>query len=197
MLRKFKFSLSRHNLEAIYFTYILPLLEYGCELWDGCTQQEYNKIEQIQHEAARIITGLPKFSRVESLYFETGWESLHSRRRRKLNMFYKIRNNNAPSYLCDCLLLFERNENAYNLHNQTDYSNPFTRLQLYRNSFFTSSIKLWNNLTPEIRSAPPVSSLKKSVINDVNLLKPSSYYSYGCRVLNVCRWVIEDAIHFF
>jgi hypothetical protein len=49
MLRKFKFSLSRHNLKAIYFTYILPLLEYACELWDGCTQREYNKIEQIQH----------------------------------------------------------------------------------------------------------------------------------------------------
>jgi hypothetical protein len=90
--------------------YILPLLEYACELWDGCTQQEYNKIEQIQHEAARIITGLPKFSSLESLYFETGWEPLHSRRRRrKLNMFYKIRNSNAPSYLCDCLLPFERN----------------------------------------------------------------------------------------
>jgi hypothetical protein len=55
-------------------------------------------------------------------------------------MFYKIRNNNAPSYLCDCLLPFERNENACNLRNQTDYSNPFTRLQLYRNSFFPSSI---------------------------------------------------------
>ena len=97
MSRKFKFSLSRHNLETIYFTYILPLLEYACELWDGCTQQEYNKIEQIQHETDRIITGLPKFSSLESLYFEIGWEPLHSRRRRrKLNMFYKIRNNNAP-----------------------------------------------------------------------------------------------------
>jgi hypothetical protein len=40
--------------------------------FDGCTQQEYNKIEQIQHEAARIITGIPKFSSLESLYFETG-----------------------------------------------------------------------------------------------------------------------------
>ena len=140
-------------------------------------------------------------------------------------MFYKIRNNNAPSYLCDCLLPFERNENVYNLRNQTDYSNPFTRLQLYRNSFFPSSIKFWNNLTPEIRSAPTVSSFKKSLIHDVNLLKPSRYYSYGCRVLNVLHtrlrhrssnlntdllwvnlindpgcvygWVIEDAIHFF
>jgi hypothetical protein len=100
-------------------------------------------------------------------------------------MFYKIRNNNAPSYLCDCLLSFERNENAYNLRNQTDYSNQFTRLQLFRNSFFPSSIKLWNNLTPEIRSAPTVSSFKKSLMNDVDLLKPCRYYSYGCRVLNV------------
>ena len=140
-------------------------------------------------------------------------------------MFYKIRNNNAPSYLCDCLLPFDRNENAYNLRNQTDYSNPFTRLQLYRNSLFPSSIKLWNNLTPEKRSAPTVSSFKKSLINYVNLLKPSRYYWHGCRVLNVlhtrlrhrssnfnadlfrvnlingpgcvCGWVIADAIHFF
>ena len=80
-------------------------------------------------------------------------------------------------------------------------------------------------MTPEIRSAPTVSSFKKSLINDVNLLKPSRYYSYGCRVLHVlhyrlrtrssnlnadhfrvnlindsgcvCGWVIEDAIHFF
>jgi hypothetical protein len=50
----------------------------------------------------------------------------------------------------------KRNENAYNLRNHTDYSNPFTRLQFYRNYFFPSSIKLWNNLTPEIRSAPTV-----------------------------------------
>ena len=27
----------------------------------------------------------------------------------------------------------KRNENAYNLRNHTDYSNPFTRLQFYRN----------------------------------------------------------------
>ena len=70
-----------------------------------------------------------------------------------------------------------------------------------------------------------LASFKKSLINDVNLLKPSRYYLYGCRVLNVlhtrlryrssnlnadlfrvnlindpgcvCGWVIEDAIHFF
>jgi hypothetical protein len=28
--------------------------------WDGCTILDLNKIEQIQHEAARIVIGLPK-----------------------------------------------------------------------------------------------------------------------------------------
>jgi hypothetical protein len=40
----------------------------------------------------------------ESLYFETGWETLSCRRRRrKLTLFHKIHNNIAPEYLQDCL----------------------------------------------------------------------------------------------
>jgi hypothetical protein len=36
-----------------------------------------DKLEQLQFEAARIITGhgLPKFASKKSLYFETGWET--------------------------------------------------------------------------------------------------------------------------
>jgi hypothetical protein len=33
-------------------------------MWDGCTILDLNKIEQIQHEAARIVTGLPKFASI-------------------------------------------------------------------------------------------------------------------------------------
>ena len=76
MLRKYKICLNRNNLEITYFTYISPLLEYACELWDGCTILGLNKIEQIQHEATGIVTGLPIFASIESLYFETGWEPL-------------------------------------------------------------------------------------------------------------------------
>jgi hypothetical protein len=75
VLRKLKFILNRNNLNKIYVTYILPLLEYACELWVGCCSRDANKLEQLQLEAARIITGLPKFVSKESLYFETGWET--------------------------------------------------------------------------------------------------------------------------
>jgi hypothetical protein len=48
-------------------------------------------LEQLQLEAARIITGLPIFTKTEILYRETGWELLSVRRkRRKLQLFYNI-----------------------------------------------------------------------------------------------------------
>jgi hypothetical protein len=49
------------------------------------------KLEKIQLEAARIVTGLTKFASKDSLYFETGWETLVNRREtRKLTTFYKM-----------------------------------------------------------------------------------------------------------
>ena len=47
------------------------------ELWDGCCLRDADMLEQLQFEAARIISGLPKFASKESLYFETGWETLN------------------------------------------------------------------------------------------------------------------------
>ena len=39
-------------------------------------------IEQIQHDAPRIINGLAKFCRLESLYIETGLEQLSSNKKK-------------------------------------------------------------------------------------------------------------------
>ena len=39
-------------------------------------EREVERLEKVQLEAARIVTGLTKFASRESLYFETGWETL-------------------------------------------------------------------------------------------------------------------------
>ena len=98
-LRKLKYKLSKDTLNKLYCTYIRPLLEYGSEVWDGCSY-DTNRLEQIQLNAARIVTGLPIFASLHSLYFEAGWENLADRRQiRKLTLMYKIVNGDAPSYL--------------------------------------------------------------------------------------------------
>ena len=52
-LRKVKYRFSKDILSKLYCTYIRPLLEYASEVWDGCTQADANRLEQIQLTAAR------------------------------------------------------------------------------------------------------------------------------------------------
>jgi hypothetical protein len=47
------------------------------------------KLEKLQLDAARIVTGLPIFTKTDKLYSETGWTTLSSRRhKRKFQLFY-------------------------------------------------------------------------------------------------------------
>jgi hypothetical protein len=56
-----------------------------------------NTLDQLQLEAARIVTGLPIVASSILIYKELGWESMTERRKRRtLQMFYNIQNNNAP-----------------------------------------------------------------------------------------------------
>jgi hypothetical protein len=76
-----------------YLIYIRPIFEYACEVWDNCGVSNSCKLERLQLEEARIITGLPIFANTEYLYRETGWERLEERRtRRKLKLLYNIQN---------------------------------------------------------------------------------------------------------
>jgi hypothetical protein len=43
-------------------------------IWDNCTQNEANLLENVQVEAGRIITGLRVNSSRSKLYNELGWE---------------------------------------------------------------------------------------------------------------------------
>jgi hypothetical protein len=46
----------------------------------NCGIGNSQKLEQLPLEAARIVTGLPIFTKTEILYRETGWELLSARR---------------------------------------------------------------------------------------------------------------------
>ena len=89
VLRKLKYRLNRNYLEKLYLTFIRPVLEYASEVWDNCGQINSDRLEKVQLEAARIVTGLLSFASINSIYIETGWEKLKARREvRKLVLFY-------------------------------------------------------------------------------------------------------------
>ena len=125
------------------------------------TMADANRLEQVQLNAARTVTGIPVFASLRSLYHETGWETLaERRRRRKLTLMYKIVNNDAPSYLRDLLPNRVDETSTYNLRNNTDFVIPFSRLCSNGSSFFPSTLKLRNDLDTQIRTLPTLLQFK-------------------------------------
>ena len=187
ILRKLKYRLSRSNLEKLYLVYIRPIFEYACEVWDNCVTVNSNKLEKLQLEAARIVTGLPVFTKSENVYEELGWEKLDNRRqRRKLQLFYNIQNNNTPNYLCNLIPPMIQSTTIYPLRNGEDLIVPFCRLSLTNDLYLPSTVRKWNNLNPVIRNLDSVSKFKNELKKlDIQINPVPTYYAYGPRKLNI------------
>ena len=65
-MRKLRYDIDRKAFEAIYISFIRPILEYVDVLWDNCTQQEKQELEKIHNEAARISIGAKKKNGISS-----------------------------------------------------------------------------------------------------------------------------------
>ena len=170
-----KYKFFKDGLNKLYCSYIRPILEYACEVWDGCNESDKNRLEQGQLNAARIVTGLPVFASLNSLYFETGWETLATRRsNRKLNLMYRIVNCDTPVYLNELLPNRVGHSTSYMLRNMQNFEIPITR-----SSFMPSTLKLWNHLDVNIRNCESLSQFNKCI--RINPPKISDHLSIGER----------------
>jgi hypothetical protein len=121
------------------------MLEYACELWDGCSQQDSDNLEKLQIEAGRIVTGLPLLAIRQSIYSETGWELLSDRRR--------VRRFSLPV----------GSVSQYNFRNSNNYVLPNCRLEITKQSFYPSTIRDRNNLSSEIRNSGNINIFKRKI----------------------------------
>ena len=96
---------------------------------------------------------------------------------------YKIVNHEAPSYLNDLLPNTVNTASNYNLRNRLNFEIPFVRLCSYENSFFPSTLKLWNELPLNIRNSSSVSQFKANVRSPH--LKPPNYLYVRERKYNI------------
>ena len=101
-------------------------------------------------------------------------------------MFYKIVNNQTPDYLQVLVPPYVSDTNNYNLRNRHNINIPLNRLSVYQQSFFPSSITLWNELDLHIRQIPTFSSFKLQLQQlYFHNVKPPRYYFYGDRLLSI------------
>ena len=154
----------------MYFSYVRPLLEYGDVIWDNMSSDLVNKIEHINIEAARIVTGSTKLVSLNRLYQETGWESLKDRRyKHKIIHFHKMVYGITPQYLSDLVPPQNQDIHNHSTRQKCNIKQVKCRTDYYSNSFIPSTIKLWNELPDSIKQNPSLSNFKRYLnVNNPN-----------------------------
>ena len=208
----------------MYKSFILPLFYYCCHLWDNCTKEQAQSLENLHLDALRTICGAVRGTSHEKLYAETNQKPLIKRREEsKLVLFYKMVNDIAPSYLCNLLPNNVSDKSNYNLRNRDKFQTIRCKSNNYFNSFLPSTIRLWNNLPENITNANTVGQFRRlitsSYINKIFDLNFGSRFCQiihwrlrlGCSDLNgdlyerfvsetsscLCAYPFEDAFHYF
>ena len=187
ILRSLKYRLDRNTLEIIYKSFIRPIFEYASVVWHNAPRLEKycTKLEQLQLDAARTVTGTNRNASKQLLYCETGWETLSNRReKQRLILFYKIVNGLAPRHLENTLHSHTQHTHGHYTRQQDNIRHILARTDTYRNSFFPHSIRLWNNLNSSIRTASSLNTFKSSLNLVYAVPKRNPYYSLGSRSVN-------------
>ena len=134
-----------------------------------------NKIESVQYQAARAITGTWQGTSRDKLYKELGFESLSDRRSLyRLIQLFKIKHNITPEYLNSKLppLSITNDPTA----NPKSFNEIIARTQRYKNTFFPNAITTWNNIIANIQGIITINQFKNIILK---FIRPNDKPFYG------------------
>ncbi len=181
-LQKNKYRMSRKSLELCYLTFVRPVLEYGCVLYDSANKEDLDILTEIEKEALRVITGARKRCNLDTLYDDFKWPCLEKRREnQKIVTLGKIIIKQFPSYLMKDLPTYYSQSRT---HRNNTFAIPASRHDYYTKSFIPSSITLWNDLSPELRALNSYKSLKSKIKSNSESDTPP-YFHHGKRAANI------------
>ena len=160
-MRKLKSSISRNALNQMYMPYLLPVVEYALVVWDGYSERDFQTVQKIQNEAARLVTGLMRSVSLENLYKECGWLTLSQRRQQnKLSFMYNVNAGLVPPYISDLIPPLVSEISDYPLRNNRNISLPYNWTNISQKSCIPSSIRLLNGLEDEFKNLLTLTTFK-------------------------------------
>jgi hypothetical protein len=157
----------RHCRRTAYIALVRSIMDYGAVVWDPYHQSDINKLERIQHRAARFITGDYRSRTdgcVSAMLEDLQLQSLQERRRRlRLSYFGRVVEGTVPALpsvnflqpqrankrrvqprkFNDCVTSNIIERQACN--NSICFIVPQAKTEQYKNSFFVRTTVEWNN----------------------------------------------------
>lgn len=166
MLRRLRKVFNKEIMLKIYRAYIQPKFDYGISLWGCTTESNLNKIQRIQNQAARLITGNFDYVNTRGIDLVKNLKLYNVRERRDYfitSLIFKAIHGIAPSYLSDNITMnFDiigyntRSTNTMNVYI------PRPNKEMYRNSLLYRGGMLWNSLPDYVKDSPSLDSFKRN-----------------------------------
>ena len=170
-----------------YISLVRSTMEYGAIIWDPFATGEINKLERVQRQAARFITGDYK-SRdegcVTNMLARLELQELRDRRTsQRLIFMYKVVEGLVPAIEAEEYLKPARNKRLIRTRTFSDYQStniidrqvrnnskcfevPSNNTQQYSNSFFVKTVIDWNKLEDTVVNSTSVESFKTALTGD-------------------------------
>ena len=143
-------------------TLVRPVLDYASSVWDPHLQKDIDKVQAVQRRAARFVCNrYHNMSSPSEMLTDLDWEPLIIRRQKiKLCTFYKIHYGLvdivAPPYIH---LAPPRARRSHDLA----YFEISTTTAYYRNTFYPSTVTLWNSLPAAVATSPTLLTFKAAL----------------------------------
>ena len=164
---------------SIYISFIRPLLEYCSVIFDSCSANMSDMLENVQRQAALSITGAYTHTSHTDLFAELGLPLLTKRRKMaKLILLHKIINGQTPTYLRDILPPVQvRNYNTRQGDNTLTL--PIIKKNYMLKSFIPSTIRLWNELDNRTQNISDLENFRIALLSKFSPEKPYKPYLLG------------------
>ena len=166
MFRQFYSCADTSTIRTLYLSQIRPHLEYANQIWDPHLVKDRKLLEDVQKFACKVC--LKKWDTTyDEMLGTLNMPMLEQRRKAlKLCLMYKLVEYETPKVvtLNPRLCLYDT---RYNHSKQLSSLSGHT--SQYLNSFFPSTINLWNELSSDVVSLP-FPTFKRHIYNNITTL---------------------------
>ena len=166
-INRIKYLFDKETLLLVINSFVFSRLFYCSSVWSNTSATNIHKLQLVQNFAARIILGLRKYDHISAGLRSLRW--LNVKQRLMVNdavMMHKCLKGLSPSYLSDKFstraTIHERQT-----RNRDSLNIPSSRINAGQRAFYYRGVKVWNNLSKDLRETTNTKVFKKRLINEL------------------------------
>ena len=169
-IRRIRHLISHKVRVNLYYSLILPYIDYCCTAWGGCSKTNLYKLQKLQNRYARLVLNVDRFTSKCFLLTTLNWQSVEQRiKYHYCILTYKALNNLAPSYMKS---LIKKHSFYYCTRYSLDspLSIPHPRTEYKKRSFTYVGSSLFNKLPSTVQFSSSIQVFKNKCKNIIHTL---------------------------